>query len=145
MAEPVDDHPFLVEITEIRQDNDFRPPPPVKTAEDLNMDDFERELEESLAYRQTHQFDEDEPLAVVPLEDEPNEEKELEEPPNYSDQSLVRVTDGLFISGERGAYSLEELQKSNITLVINVAADYCINRFPGEVEYMSYFSKDSQN
>lgn len=63
---------------------------------------------------------------------------------NYADVTCQKIIDGLFISGEKAAYNIDEIKKNNITLVINVAADCCMNKFKSEVTYLSFFAKDSQ-
>ena len=71
--------------------------------------------------------------------------EEIEEVADYADTKCVEVMPGLFISGSKAAYDFKQLQSLKIRLIINCAADVCVNRFLGQFEYMSYFAKDSQS
>jgi hypothetical protein len=50
----------------------------------------------------------------------------------------------LFLSGISVAHSLETLEEMGIRNILNCAGDYCLNKFPNQLNYRTYFVKDSK-
>jgi len=55
------------------------------------------------------------------------------------------IKGSLFISSHQVAGDLDVLRSNGITHIVNTAADVCFNHFPGQVEYLTYYLKDSNN
>jgi hypothetical protein len=50
----------------------------------------------------------------------------------------------LYVGGEQIAYNYDYLKEIGITHLINCAGDVCMNKFPQDFNYTTYYLKDSK-
>lgn len=50
----------------------------------------------------------------------------------------------LFVGGEQIAYNREVLRAMGVTHVVNCAGDVCVNKYPSDFHYTTYYLKDSK-